>query len=158
MTSITRGLLRLPFSLPRVQSQLLASAIIFLVFAMVAVAIAGFAYITAQQQMLIVLAEKSQQLRTAHQALSAADAHVAHFVLGDVGDGLGGYYQDVQRLNARRGTTLDLLGAMAGRDGTPTAAKLLIEQLEADWQSDYPAGHRRPHPRCAAGAAGVAIG
>ena len=68
-----------------VSSRLLSLATIFLVFAVVATAIAGFAHVTTQQQSLIALREQSQELQTMHQALTEADADVLHYVGGDNG-------------------------------------------------------------------------
>ena len=56
---------------------LLPPAIIFLVFAMVVIAVGGFAYFSVQQQSLGGLRTEASALRDAMGALSGADAAAA---------------------------------------------------------------------------------
>ncbi|MEQ1902220.1 MAG: GGDEF domain-containing protein [Devosia sp.] len=91
------------------RGRLLPPAIISCVFAMVAIAVAGFSYVSAQQQSLTVLRAQSQELRAALQTLTDADAGAAHFAGGDKAT-LSGHFRALDQLRATRATTLDTLG------------------------------------------------
>lgn len=87
------------------RSRLLPLATVILVFAVVATAVAGFALVTTQQQLLIRLREDSRQLQTVQQALSRADADVLYFVRGDTGR-LASYFDSLTVLDGRNGQAL----------------------------------------------------
>jgi diguanylate cyclase (GGDEF)-like protein len=114
------------------RSRLLSLATVFLVFAVVATAIAGFAHVTMQQQSLIGLREQSQELRAVHQALTQADADVLHFAMGDSG-ALPDYYSKIDVLKGGRGAILDRVGTLPDASGADVPAAEVIDALEADW-------------------------
>ena len=87
---------------------LLPPAIILLVFAMVVVAVAGFAFVSAQQQSLGTQRLRNDALREAMRALEAADASAAHVLNGDRG-AMAVYFRDVEVLTSLRPKSLDTL-------------------------------------------------
>ncbi|MEQ1769352.1 MAG: GGDEF domain-containing protein [Devosia sp.] len=86
--------------------RMLPGTIILLVFAMVVIAVGGFAYISAQQQDLAALRTESGQMRAALQTLTEADAGAAHFAGGDK-NALTGYFRALDQLRLERSYTLD---------------------------------------------------
>src|SRR5688572_1053428 len=73
------------------RSRLLSLSTVILVFAMVATAIAGFAHVTTQQQMLVNIREQTREIQAVRRALTQADADVMYFVQGD-GSRLASYF------------------------------------------------------------------
>src|SRR5881397_2863962 len=80
---------------------LLPPAIILLVFAMVVVAIGGFAYVSGQQQALSTIRTQSDALRSSVNALQVVDADAAHVLNGERG-ALAGYFRDLEMLKGQR--------------------------------------------------------
>lgn len=102
---------------------LLPPAILIVVFAMVVTAVAGFAYVSSQQQALTAVRGQSEDLRVALQSLTQVDADLGHYVLGDK-LALTSHFRQVDLLKLNRGTTLDKLAP-------PLSST--IDQLLADW-------------------------
>jgi diguanylate cyclase (GGDEF)-like protein len=96
--------------------------IILLVFAMVVIAVGGFAFLSAQQQSLSDLRAKSDVLRNAVVALEVTDASVAHVLAGESG-AITDYFGDLNVMHGLRPETFDLL------DGAPA----LLDTLGRDW-------------------------
>ncbi len=101
---------------------LLPPAIILLVFAMVVIAVAGFAYVSGQQQSLSAVRQQADGLRTALAALQTTDAAAGHALNGDRG-AIADYFRDVETLKALRPGTLDQLADASGK----------LDSLERDW-------------------------
>ena len=78
---------------------LLPPTIILLVFAMVVVAVGGFAYVGGQQQALNTIRVQSEALRVAAHAVETVDADAAHVMSGEPG-ALAGYFRDAQQMKA----------------------------------------------------------
>ncbi|HVY51180.1 MAG TPA: GGDEF domain-containing protein [Devosia sp.] len=101
---------------------LLPPAIILLVFAMVVIAVAGFAYLSSQQQSLGALRAQADALRTAASAVATVDADAAHVLNGDRG-AMAGYFRDLETLKQLRERTLDPLPGVGDR----------LDRLISDW-------------------------
>lgn len=107
--------LSVPDARPRGE-RLLPPAIVFLVFAMVVIAIAGFAYIGGQTQSLNVVRNQSNALRDALSSLERTDAATAHVLAGERG-AIASYFRETAALSAVRPATLDQMpGAANGLD------------------------------------------
>jgi diguanylate cyclase (GGDEF)-like protein len=124
MPSTEHAHLPAPNTRPRTEV-LLPPAIILLVFAMVVIAIAGFAYVGGQQSALGALRLQSDAMRDAVVALERTDASAAHVLAGDRG-AMAGFFRDAEALKALRGTTLDTIDGV-----TPTLDRLLQDLGEA---------------------------
>lgn len=107
--------------------RLLPPAIIMLVFAMVVIAVSGFAFIGGQQQSLTSLRSQNVALRSALQTLIETDAAAAHFAAGDK-DALTTYFRSIDWLKAQRPATLDNLPASGAE---PT--RDMIDRLVKSW-------------------------
>lgn len=112
-------------------SRLLSLSIVILVFAMVAVSIAGFAHVTMQQQSLIALREQSRDIQAIHQALTKADADVLYFVQGDAAR-LPDYFSSIDVLRTGADTLGQIDAARPDAASTPTIPQL-IEDIQATW-------------------------
>jgi diguanylate cyclase (GGDEF)-like protein len=111
---------------PRPRSEvLLPPAIILLVFAMVVVAIGGFAYVSNQQQALSVVRHGADDLRAAVNTLQLVDGDAAHVLNGERG-ALASYFRDLELLKTQRGGTLDALP-----DVPPALDRLVQDWTEA---------------------------
>lgn len=88
---------------------LLPPAIILLVFAMVVIAIGGFAFIGGEQSSLSALRGKADAMREAQAALSRTDASAAHVLAGE-GVALPRFFSNVEALKALRADTFDSMG------------------------------------------------
>jgi len=110
-----------PAARPR-SEVLLPPAIILLVFAMVVIAVGGFAYVSAQQQALSTVRMQSDALRASVNTLQMVDADAAHVLNGERG-ALSGYFRDLEMLKADRAETLDTL------TGVPAE----LDKLLGDW-------------------------
>jgi diguanylate cyclase (GGDEF)-like protein len=104
---------------------LLPPAIILLVFAMVVIAIGGFAYVGGQQSALNALRGQSEAMREAAGALSRTDASAAH-VIGGEREAMSEFFRHTEALRALRPGTLDLIGGV-----TPVLDRLLADWSEA---------------------------
>jgi diguanylate cyclase (GGDEF)-like protein len=113
-----------PLSRPRTEV-LLPPAIILLVFAMVVIAIGGFAYVGGQQSALNALRGQSEAMREAAGALSRTDASAAR-VIGGERNAMSEFFRNAEALRALRPGTLDLIGGV-----TPVLDKLLVDWSEA---------------------------
>src|SRR6188768_2540700 len=85
-----------PNARPRTEV-LLPPAIILLVFAMVVIAIGGFAFVGGQQSMLGALRLKSDAMREAVITLDRTNASVAHVLTGDRG-AMASYFRNAETL------------------------------------------------------------
>jgi diguanylate cyclase (GGDEF)-like protein len=101
---------------------LLPPAIIVLVFAMVVIAVAGFAYVSGQQQSLGTLRTHVDSLRAAANALVTVDADAGHVLNGDRG-AMASYFRDAETLKGMRSGTLDGLPDVSGK----------LDKLLDDW-------------------------
>ena len=101
---------------------LLPPAIILLVFAMVVIAVGGFAYVSGQQQGLSALRQQSEALRDAAGVVATADADAAHVLNGERG-AMASFFRDAEMLKAARAATLDQL------PDVPAA----LDKLQQDW-------------------------
>lgn len=101
---------------------LLPPTIILLVFAMVVVAVGGFAYVGGQQQALNTIRVQSEALRVAAHAVETVDADAAHVMSGEPG-ALAGYFRDAQQMKTLTTGTLDQLPSV------PAA----LDKLAHDW-------------------------
>jgi diguanylate cyclase (GGDEF)-like protein len=111
---------------PRPRSEvLLPPALILLVFAMVVVAIGGFAYVSNQQQALSVVRHGADDLRAAVNTLQLVDGDAAHVLNGERG-ALASYFRDLELLKTQRGGTLDALP-----DVPPALDRLVQDWTEA---------------------------
>jgi diguanylate cyclase (GGDEF)-like protein len=117
---------RLPPETKHVGSRLLSFATTLLVFAMVATAIAGFAHVTTQQQLLTTLREDSRDIQSVRQALTQADADVMYYVGGDR-ERLNGYFRSIALLSGA-GATLARLDPLPD-SGVPEA----VDRLKSAW-------------------------
>jgi diguanylate cyclase (GGDEF)-like protein len=108
---------------------LLPPAIIFLVFAMVVIAVGGFAYLSVQQQSLGGLRTEASTLRDAMGALSGADAASAHVLDGEP-DAMTAYFRETGLVNALRSETFDKL----------PGATSALDSLLSDWGEATAAG------------------
>ena len=113
-----------PPARPRTEA-LLPPAIIMLVFAMVVIAIGGFAYVGGQQNALNTLRTQSEAMRAAANALSRTDASAAHVIGGDRA-AMPEFFRTVEELKSLRATTFDTIGGV-----TPALDKLLQDWGEA---------------------------
>jgi len=102
--------------------RLLPPAIVVLVFAMVVIAVGGFAYLSSQQEALSTLRAEDQAMRAATGALELADAGLAQMLNGERA-ATSDYFRERQLLSDSRVDTLDLL------TGVPTA----LDRLLHDW-------------------------
>jgi diguanylate cyclase (GGDEF)-like protein len=91
---------------------LLPPAIILLVFAMVVIAVGGFAYVSGQQQSLGMLRAQADALRVAVNAVVTVDTDAAHVLNGERG-AMANYFRDTETLNGLRPTALDKLPGVA---------------------------------------------
>jgi diguanylate cyclase (GGDEF)-like protein len=118
---------------PRTETRgrrLLPPAIILLVFAMVVIAVGGFAFIGSQQQSLATLRTQNAELRSAIQTLIEADAAAAHFAAGDK-TALTAHFRAVDQLKTQRTGTLDGLADSNGRSAAVTLDLLLASWSDA---------------------------
>ena len=99
---------------------LLPPAIILLVFAMVVIAIGGFAFIGGQQNALNALRGDADAMREASSVLARTDASAARVIGGDR-NGTPEFFRNLERLKAIRGATFDRIG------GVTPALDALIE-------------------------------
>jgi diguanylate cyclase (GGDEF)-like protein len=109
---------------PRTEA-LLPPAIILLVFAMLVIAIGGFAYVGGQQSALNALRGQSEAMREAASALSRTDASAAHVVAGDR-SAMSEFFRNAETLRTLRPVTFDLIGGV-----TPDLDKLMQDWGEA---------------------------
>jgi diguanylate cyclase (GGDEF)-like protein len=91
---------------------MLPPAIIVLVFAMVVIAIGGFAYVGGQQQGLASLRAQNDALRAAASAVVTVDTDAAHVLNGERG-AMAKYFRDAETVSALRAGTLDALPGIA---------------------------------------------
>ena len=110
-----------PNARPRTEV-LLPPAIILLVFAMVVIAVGGFAYIGGQQSALGTLRLQSDAMREAIMTLDRTNASVAHVLAGDRG-AMASYFRNAETLRGMRPATLDTI------EGAPAA----LDKLAQDW-------------------------
>jgi diguanylate cyclase (GGDEF)-like protein len=101
---------------------LLPPAIILLVFAMVVIAVAGFAYIGGQQQALTAHRAADENLRSGLATLQTIDAAATHVLIGERG-AMADYFRDLESLRALRGRGLDTLPGVAPQ----------LDRLLGDW-------------------------
>lgn len=101
---------------------LLPPAIILLVFAMVVIAIGGFAFIGGQQNILNGLRGDADAMREASRVLAHTEASAARVIAGDR-NAMPDFFRNLDRLQAVRGETFDRVG------GVTTSLDALIE----DW-------------------------
>jgi diguanylate cyclase (GGDEF)-like protein len=113
-----------PHARPRTEA-MLPPAVILLVFAMVVIAIGGFAYVGGQQNALNTLRGQSEAMREAASALSRTDASAAHVIGGDRA-AMSEFFRNVEELKTLRPVTFDLIGGL-----TPALDKLLQDWGEA---------------------------
>ncbi len=109
---------------PRTEA-LLPPAIVLLVFAMVVIAIGGFAYVGGQQSALNALRGQSEAMREAAGALARTDASAAHVMGGDR-NAMSEFFRNAEALRALRPQTFDLIGGV-----TPVLDTLLLDWTEA---------------------------
>jgi diguanylate cyclase (GGDEF)-like protein len=115
------------------RSRLLSLSTVLLVFAMVATAIAGFAHVTTQQQMLIGIREQTREIQAVRRALTQADADVMYFVQGDRSR-LASYFGSIEVLSGHGGVVLSRLDLQAGSETeTPVPVVEVIEELKSTW-------------------------
>jgi len=100
----------------------LPPTIIVLVFAMIITAVAGFAYVSGQQQSVAQVRTQSDALRDAAAALQMVDADAGHVLNGERG-AMANFFRDVETLREKRDGTLDTL------PGVPA----LLDKLTQDW-------------------------
>jgi diguanylate cyclase (GGDEF)-like protein len=100
-----------PDARPRTE-RMLPPAIVLLVFAMLVIAIGGFAYVSSQQQALNQLRSLSNTLREALGTLERTDAMAAH-VLADERGAIAGFFRETAALSLVRPATLDQLDGVA---------------------------------------------
>jgi hypothetical protein len=96
MTTMTMPLVDQVHAAPGVRLRgdtLLPPAIILLVFAMVVIAVGGFAYVSGQQQGLSALRQQSEALRDAAGVVATADADAAHVLNGERG-AMASFFRD----------------------------------------------------------------
>jgi len=129
MTTSLIELVRANAKAPRSSERYLPPAIILLVFAMVVIAVAGFAYISTQQQSLSQLRTQSSALRDAGIALARAEAATADVLSGNP-DSMPEYFREIGMLNALRPDTLDQLAYV----------QPVLDQLIVDWRDATAAG------------------
>jgi len=96
---------------PRTEA-LLPPAIVLLVFAMVVIAIGGFAYVGGQQSALNALRSQSETMREATNALARTDASAAHVIAGDR-LAMPEYFRNAETLRGLRGATFDQIDGVA---------------------------------------------
>ena len=109
---------------PMVRSErLLPPVIVLLVFAMVVIGIAGFAYVSAQQQTLSQIRQDSDQLREALRTLIETDADVGACARPATARRLVSYFGSLEAFRARRATMLARLPDVAAT----------LDRLEHDW-------------------------
>src|SRR5215207_5800952 len=113
-----------PHARPRTEA-MLPPAVILLVFAMVVIAIGGFAYVGGQQNALNTLRGQSEAMREAASALSRTDASAAHVIGGDRAV-MSEFFRNVEELKTLRPVTFDLIGGL-----TPALDTLLQDWGEA---------------------------
>ncbi|HEX4296576.1 MAG TPA: hypothetical protein VHZ56_01000, partial [Devosia sp.] len=102
--------------------RMLPPTVIMLVFAMVVIAVGGFAYISDQEQSLSALRLQTDALGAATTALERTDADAAR-ALNGAGGGIAGFFHDLEVLKTERPTTLDGLGNSGAA----------LDKLEKDW-------------------------
>ena len=113
---------------PRTQA-LLPPAVVMLVFVMVVIAIAGFAFIGGQHTMLATLRTENDAMRDAVAALGRSEAAVLRGLAGEPG-AIAEIFRETEGLDMRRRATLDRLaggGALLDRvaaDRSDAAARL----------------------------------
>jgi diguanylate cyclase (GGDEF)-like protein len=129
MTTSLLELVRANARGPRTSEKFLPPAIILLVFAMVVIAVGGFAYISFQQQSLGQLRYQSSALRDAGTALARADAATVNVLSGNP-DAMPDYFREIGMLNALRPDTLDQLAYV----------QPVLDQLIVDWRDATAAG------------------
>jgi diguanylate cyclase (GGDEF)-like protein len=113
------------------RERVLSLGIITLVFAMVAISIAGFAHITMQQQSLVALREQSREVQAIHQALTKADADVLYVVRGD-SSRLRDYFGSLDVLKSSGDTLARIDAAQPADPGAPSVPEL-VDTLRAAW-------------------------
>ncbi len=113
-----------PQARPRTEA-LLPPAIILVVFAMVVIALGGFAYVGGQQNALNTLRGQSEAMREATGALARTDASAAHVISGDRA-AMSEFFRNAETLRELRTTTFDLIGGV-----TPALDTLLKDWGEA---------------------------
>jgi diguanylate cyclase (GGDEF)-like protein len=106
----------------RASGRLLPPAIVVLVFAMVVIAVGGFAYLSSQQETLSTLRAQDQELRSATGALELADAGLAQMLNGERA-ATADYFRERQLLSDSRVDTLDPLNGVSGA----------LDRLLHDW-------------------------
>ena len=123
---------------------LLPPTIILLVFAMVVIAIGGFASVSGQQNALNALRGQSEAMRHAVSALARTDASAAHVIAGDR-IAMAEFFRNAETLRDLRPTTFDIIGvtpaldtllrdwgeaATLSVDGHPETARQLLAERE----------------------------
>jgi diguanylate cyclase (GGDEF)-like protein len=103
---------------------LLPPAIILLVFAMVVIAIGGFAFIGSQQGALNGLRSNADAMARASQVLARTDASAARVIGGDR-SAMPEYFRDLESLKELRGKTFDVVGG----------ASPALDRLLSDWDA-----------------------
>ncbi len=103
-----------PHARPRTEV-LLPPAIILLVFAMVVIAIGGFASVSGQQNALNALRSQSEAMRQAESALARTDASAAHVIAGDR-TAMIEFFRNAETLRDLRAETLDTIGVTRALD------------------------------------------
>ena len=117
---------------------LLPPTIILLVFAMVVIAIGGFAFVGGQQNALNTLRAQSEAMREAATALAHTDASAAHVIAGDRA-AMSEFFRTAEILRSLRPTTFDAIDGVA-----PALDALLKDWSEATTLSvDGPADMAR---------------
>lgn len=135
MMKLAIDLDRAPQPMVRRREALLPPAIILLVFAMVVIAIGGFAYVGGQQQGLAALRSQNDALRAAASAVVTVDTDAAHVLNGERG-AMAKFFRDSETVSALRVGTLDALPGIA-----PELDKLMHDlsettSLSADGNGD----------------------
>jgi diguanylate cyclase (GGDEF)-like protein len=118
---IETALVTQPGERPRKEA-LLPPAIIMLVFAMVVIAIGGFAFIGGEQSALSTLRARADAMQQASTVLSRTEASAAR-VLGGDRTAIAEFLRNTDELNALRPATFDTIGGI-----TPQ-----LDTLLADW-------------------------
>jgi diguanylate cyclase (GGDEF)-like protein len=135
MTTSLLDMMRSSAPGPQSPRRLLPPAIVLLVFAMVVIAVGGFAYLSSQQETLSTLRAQDQAMRNAASALELADASLAHMLNGEH-DATTDYFRERQLLSDSRVDTLDTLA------GTSTALDKLLHDWDDAAAADTVAGRQ----------------
>ena len=116
------------------RSRLLSLSTVILVFAMMATAIAGFAHVTTQQQMIIGVREQTREIQSVRRALTQADADVMYYVQGDDGR-LASYFASLDVLSGYGGVVLSRLDLQSSGDAqrAPVPVTQLVAELKTTW-------------------------